>query len=176
MSGSHSIGGGWSTTSAYGMNVSATMNSSGIFQASSSNSTFQVINEFKNLAARSIRQSTVILAIFNTIAAFAAALGIYYDCRQRALRNRTRAQPRWVMLPGELREDERRDTDRRCRVNPFTCVKGAETYPFLLSLAITVQGIVFAVAQSHGLDGLFASGCEIVSLFMLPGMVTNRQR
>jgi hypothetical protein len=55
------------------------------------------------------------------------------------------------------------------RVNILTCVKGAETYPFILCLGITIQGIIFAVSQSKGLDGLFAQGCSLISQFMWPG-------
>ncbi len=55
------------------------------------------------------------------------------------------------------------------RVNIFRCVRGTETFPFILSLGITVQGIIFAVSQSHGLDGLFKAGCSLISQFMWPG-------
>ncbi|KAK9799277.1 hypothetical protein AB5N19_04633 [Seiridium cardinale] len=148
MSGSQSIGSGYSAGSAYGMNTSTTNSSTGVLQASSSNSTYQVINQLKFLAARSIRQSAIILAVFNTIAAFATAMGILYDCYQRAKRNSPRGQ----------------------KVSIFSCVKGAETYPFIMSLAITIQGIIFAVSQSRGLDGLFAAGCSLISQFMLPAI------
>lgn len=60
-------------------------------------------------------------------------------------------------------------TNGNHRVRVWNCVTGAETYPFILSLAITIQGIIFAVSQSRGLDGLFASGCSLISSFMLPG-------
>ncbi|KAI0138820.1 hypothetical protein BJ166DRAFT_473873 [Pestalotiopsis sp. NC0098] len=122
--------------------------SSSVLQASSSNSTYQVINQLKFLAAKSIRNSAIILSVFNTIAAFATAIGILYDCYQRAKRNSPRGQS----------------------VRIWNCVTGAETYPFILSLAITIQGIIFAVSQSRGLDGLFASGCSLISSFMLPGI------
>ncbi|KAI1867953.1 uncharacterized protein JN550_006760 [Neoarthrinium moseri] len=149
MSGFHSIGSGYSANSAFAMNTTMTNSSRGFLQAANGNSTFQVINEFKFLAARSIRQSAIILSVFNTISAFAAALGILYDCYQRAQRNRTRGQ---------------------AKPSIFTCVKGAETYPFILSLAITIQGIIFAVSQSRGLDGLFAKGCSLISQFMWPAI------
>ena len=51
------------------------------------NSTFMVINEFKFLAARSIRTSTIILSIFNTVSAFATAAGILFDCYLKAKRS-----------------------------------------------------------------------------------------
>lgn len=55
------------------------------------------------------------------------------------------------------------------RVNIFTVVRGTETYPFILSLGITIQGIIFAVSQSKGMDALFAKGCSLISQFMWPG-------
>lgn len=115
--------------------------------AFASNSTFGVINQFKFLAARSIRTSTIILAAFNTVSAFATAAGILYDCYATAKRN-----------------------NQGGRVNVFRCVGGPETYPFFLSLGITIQGIIFAVSQSFGLDGLFIPGCSLISQFMWPAI------
>lgn len=54
------------------------------------NSTFMVINEFRFLAARSIRTSTIILSVFNTVSAFATAAGILFECYLKAKRNRAR--------------------------------------------------------------------------------------
>src|SRR5262245_43043197 len=52
------------------------------------NSTNQMlINQLKFAAAKSIRTSTIILATFNTIAAFATAMGILYDAYSRERRN-----------------------------------------------------------------------------------------
>ncbi|KAI1761312.1 hypothetical protein GGR53DRAFT_36581 [Hypoxylon sp. FL1150] len=117
--------------------------------ASSSNSTFGVINQFKFLAAKSIRTSTIVLVAFNTVSAFATAAGIYYDCYAAAKRSN----------PGG-----------KGKVNLLRCVHGPETYPFVLSLGITVQGIIFAVSQSFGLDGLFIPGCTLISQFMWPAI------
>jgi hypothetical protein len=93
MSGSESIGSGYSAGSAYAMNMSMSNTSSSLLQASSSNSTYQVINQLKFLAAKSIRNSAIILAVFNTVAAFATAIGILYDCYGRAKRNSPRGKP-----------------------------------------------------------------------------------
>ncbi|KAL7625018.1 hypothetical protein AAE478_004232 [Parahypoxylon ruwenzoriense] len=124
--------------------------SNGFSQAAYNNSsTFSVINQFKFLAARSIRTSTIILAAFNTVSAFATAVGIFYDCYTTAKRS---------------------NRGGKGRVNIFRCIQGPETYPFILSLGITIQGIVFAVAQSRGLDRLFAPGCSLVSQFMWPAV------
>ena len=61
---------------------------------SGGNSTFMVINEFKFLAARSIRTSTLILSIFNTISGFATAAGILFDCYLAAKRSESRGDRR----------------------------------------------------------------------------------
>jgi hypothetical protein len=60
----------------------------GGFQTNGTNN--MLINQFKIAAARSIRTSTIILATFNTIAAFATAMGILYDSYSRARRNNRR--------------------------------------------------------------------------------------
>ncbi|RYP79527.1 hypothetical protein DL770_006627 [Monosporascus sp. CRB-9-2] len=108
------------------------------------NSTFMAINQFKFLAAKSIRTSTIILSSFNTISAFATAAGILFDCYLKAKRS-----------------DSRRNRK---------CIRGTETFPLVLSLGITIQGIIFAVSQSHGLDGLFKAGCSLISQFMWPAI------
>lgn len=64
--------------------------------ATSGNSTFQVINEFKFLAARSIRTSTMILSVFNTVSAFATAAGILFDCYLKAKRSGPRPNQKYV--------------------------------------------------------------------------------
>lgn len=57
------------------------------------------------------------------------------------------------------------------RRHGFSFVQTAEVFPLILSLGITIQGIIFAVAQSTGLDDLLSRGCTLVSQFMLPGMI-----
>jgi len=59
------------------------------FFMAATNSTNQqmIINQFRFAAAKSIRTSTIILATFNAIAAFATAMGILYDNYSRAKRN-----------------------------------------------------------------------------------------
>ena len=55
---------------------------------SNGNMTNQMIfNQFKFAAAKSVRTSTIILASFNAVAAFATALGILYDAYSREKRN-----------------------------------------------------------------------------------------
>ena len=45
----------------------------------------------------------------------------------------------------------------------------AETFPFILSIGIVVQGLVFAGVQGTGLKSLLVKGCEITGQFMWPG-------
>ncbi|KAI2621621.1 hypothetical protein GGR54DRAFT_72661 [Hypoxylon sp. NC1633] len=127
-----------------------TLTGYGFSQAAfNSNSTLSVINQFKFLAARSVRTSTIILAAFNTVSAFATAAGIFYDCYTTRRRSKLQGQE---------------------SISIFRCVRGPDTYPFFLSLGITIQGIIFAVCQSFGLDGLFIPGCTLISQFMWPAV------
>ncbi|KAI0552628.1 hypothetical protein F4679DRAFT_74968 [Xylaria curta] len=124
--------------------------SGGFSQAAyNGSSTFGVINELKFLAAKSSRQSTIILAAFNIVSAAATAAGILYNNYLRVKRS-------------PLRQKE--------RVNIFTCVRGPDVYPFILSLGIVGQGIIFAVSQAQGLTDLFQRGCSLISQFMWPAI------
>ncbi|KAJ9151436.1 RBR-type E3 ubiquitin transferase [Coniochaeta hoffmannii] len=108
-----------------------------------------LLNQFKLAAARSIRTSTIILCTFNTIAAFATAMGILYDSYSRAKRN---------------------NRQFKFSQNGFSFVPSGEVYPLVLSFAITIQGTTFAVAQSTGLKGIVIFGCTLVSQLMLPAL------
>ncbi|OLN81379.1 hypothetical protein CCHL11_10164 [Colletotrichum chlorophyti] len=112
-------------------------------------STSALINQFRFQAAKSIRTSTIILSVFNVIAAFATAVGIFWDGYATAKRNNQKFG---------------------FRTHGFTFVGPAETFPLILSVGIVVQGIVFAVAQSTGLDHLLTLGCAITSQMMLPAV------
>ncbi|KAI8964000.1 hypothetical protein F5Y11DRAFT_355911 [Daldinia sp. FL1419] len=138
------MGDGWQ------QNISSLGYPNGFSQAAfNSSSAFGVINQFKVMAASSIRQSTIILAAFNTVSAFATAAGIYYDCYTTAKRS---------------------NPEGKQRVNTFRCVQGPATYPFMLSLGITIQGIIFAICQSFGLNDIFLRGCSLISQFMWPAI------
>ncbi|KAI0108685.1 hypothetical protein GGR51DRAFT_123151 [Nemania sp. FL0031] len=124
--------------------------SGGFSQAAyNGSSTFGVINELKFLAAKSSRQSTIILAAFNIVSAAATAAGILYNSYLNVKRSPLR---------------------RKERVNIFTCVRGPDVYPFILSLGIVGQGIIFVVSQAQGLDSLFRPGCALISQFMWPAI------
>ncbi|KAK2065605.1 hypothetical protein LY76DRAFT_216609 [Colletotrichum caudatum] len=112
-------------------------------------STAAIINQFRFQAAKSIRTSTIILAVFNVIAAFATAVGIFWDGYATAKRSNQKFG---------------------FRTHGFNFVGPAETFPLVLSVGIVVQGIVFAVAQSTGLDHLLTLGCTITSQMMLPAV------
>lgn len=96
MSGSGPFGGGSGGAHSFG-NMSV-LNASGmtggdIFQAAMGNSsTFGVINQLKFVAAKSVRTSTIVLAAFNTLSAFATAATILYECRATAKRNRRKGE------------------------------------------------------------------------------------
>ncbi|UQC82722.1 uncharacterized protein CLUP02_08212 [Colletotrichum lupini] len=120
----------------------------GPFKATN-NSTSAIINQFRFQAAKSIRTSTIILAVFNVIAAFATAIGIFWDGYATAKRNNQKFG---------------------FRTHGFTFVGPAESFPLVLSVGIVVQGIVFAIAKSTGLDHLLTLGCTITSQMMLPAV------
>ncbi|UKZ83517.1 hypothetical protein TrVFT333_011326 [Trichoderma virens FT-333] len=60
------------------------------------------------------------------------------------------------------------------------CYKGArrsdpafetsEIFPFVLSIGIAIQGIVFVVSQTKGLEGLLILGCTSISQAMFPAL------
>lgn len=129
-------------------------NGNGLFQSATNTTTNMIINEFRFAAAKSIRTSTIILATFNTVAAFATAVGILFDTYYRKKRN---------------------DKKFRFRRNGFTFVPAAEVYPLVLSFGIVVQGITFAAAQSTGLKSLVGLGCTLISQLMLPGELGRAQ-
>ncbi|OIW29899.1 hypothetical protein CONLIGDRAFT_575252 [Coniochaeta ligniaria NRRL 30616] len=108
-----------------------------------------LLNQFKIAAARSIRMSTIILCTFNTIAAFATAMGILYESYSRAKRN---------------------NRQFKFSQTGFSFVPSGEVYPLVLSFAITIQSTTFAVAQSTGLKNIVIFGCTLVSQLMLPAL------
>ncbi|OBT63269.1 hypothetical protein VE03_07942 [Pseudogymnoascus sp. 23342-1-I1] len=97
--------------------------------------------------SKSIRTSTIILASFNGLAAFATAFSILYDCYCTSKRYGSTSNSKkfflWAMHP-------------------------AETFPLVLALGIVVQGIIFAVAQSFGLEALMIDRCSTIAQFVFP--------
>ncbi|POR35229.1 Uncharacterized protein TPAR_04567 [Tolypocladium paradoxum] len=114
-----------------------------------SNTTSALINQLRFAAAKSNRTSLIILASFNALAAAATAFGIFWDCYTGAKRN----DPRF-----------------RLRSSLLSVIGPKETFPFVLSCAIVIQSIIFAVVQSKGLKSLLILGCTPVSQLMLPAL------
>jgi hypothetical protein len=113
-----------------------------------STKTFQLLGAIEFQAAKSIRTSTIILAAFNVVAAFGTAAAILYDCYAST----RRSNPKYSIKRSGLQ-----------------FVNNAEVYPLVLSLGIVIQGIVFAAAQSTGLDNLLTKGCTAIAEYLLPG-------
>ncbi|PTD10372.1 hypothetical protein FCULG_00008184 [Fusarium culmorum] len=109
------------------------------FQA---NSTSKWDNELKFAAAGSVRTSIIVLAVFNLVVAFAVTLVIL-------LRS-------WRTL--------KHTESWNFKSSWFRLVKGRDIYPFVLSIGIVTQGIVYATAQAKGLESLMI----LESFFVAP--------
>lgn len=48
----------------------------------------------------------------------------------------------------------------------------AETFPLVLAIGISMQGIIFAVAQSIGLKTIYVLGCGTIGQFVFPGKLS----
>ncbi|KAK0392394.1 hypothetical protein NLU13_1889 [Sarocladium strictum] len=110
------------------------------------NTSSAFINELKFAAAKSIRTSFIVLAAFNVLAAVAVICGVLYDSVVAAKRD-----------------------DPKFRFRPWSLwiIGPAEVFPFVVSLGIFVQGIIFAVVQSKGMQSLMILGCEPISQMTL---------
>lgn len=144
----------------------------GFFQSATNRTATQqmFLNDLRFSAARSIRTSTLILACFNIIAAFATALGILCDSYFREKRNNRNYRLRYgagALLNPSIWETHR--YSQLPRRNGLMFVPEGDIYPFVLSIGILIQSITFAVAQSTGLDSLFGRGCTTMAQLMLPG-------
>lgn len=104
-------------------------------------------NELKFAAAESVRTSIIVLASFNAAAAFATATGIFWKSWMTA----RRCDPKW-----------------NPRSSWLTVIGPAELFPFALSCGISIQGVIFAISQSRGLEALMILGCTKTSQIMLP--------
>lgn len=138
----------------------------------SKETTQAISNAFKFAASKSIRTSTMILASFNALAAFATALGIIYGCytyKKRAIRRSSDAS----VWQSEMKSSSALTPSRP---SGLFFINPVEVYPLVLSLGITIQSITFAAAQSIGLKALLGSGCTVAAIFMLPGKKTSRLR
>lgn len=157
--------------SPYGEGFSSSADASGAsdgasnFNATKEAASQAISNGFKFAASKSIRTSTMILASFNALAAFATALGIIYGCytyKRRAIRRSSDASV-WQS------KMESRPALTPSRPSGLFFIHTVEVYPLVLSLGITIQSITFAAAQSIGLKALLSRGCTVVAIFLLPG-------
>ncbi|KKY35557.1 hypothetical protein UCDDA912_g04466 [Diaporthe ampelina] len=157
--------------SPYGGGFSSSADASGASEgASNYNVTKEasqaISNVFKFAASKSIRTSTMILASFNALAAFATALGIIYGCytyKRRAIRRSSDASV-WQS------KSENLPVLTPSRPSGLFFIHTVEVYPLVLSLGITIQSITFAAAQSIGLTALLSRGCTVVAIFLLPAL------
>jgi hypothetical protein len=96
--------------------------------------------------SRSIRVFTIVLSVLNILAGAAIAATIIWTVYKRQNRHgmsRT-FSPQWMREP--------------------------EVFPLALAIAIVIQGLVFAGAQSSGLYSVMSSHCDVTAQFVLPGM------
>ncbi|KAI1435974.1 hypothetical protein GGR50DRAFT_274705 [Xylaria sp. CBS 124048] len=125
---------------------------------------FDVTSELSFLSTRPLNLSTIILAAFNIVFAAATAAGIFHRNYLITKRSRLRFKE-WYMRKYEILM---LNANPRFRITIFTCVRGSDVYPFILSLAILFQGVIFAVSQALSLDTISQSQCTLISQFMLP--------
>ncbi|KAH8594620.1 hypothetical protein B0O99DRAFT_171369 [Bisporella sp. PMI_857] len=114
-----------------------------------STATLYLIQDLVFAESKSVRTSTIILASFNILAAFATAASILYDCYCAS----KRCNPKF-------------------RASKFcmSTIHPAETFPLLTAISIVIQGLVFAAVQGTGLTSLFTRGCGLIAQFMWPAL------
>ncbi|TQS37038.1 hypothetical protein Golomagni_02501 [Golovinomyces magnicellulatus] len=109
--------------------------------------TIKLISSLVLAESKYIRTSTIILASFNTLAAFITAASILYDGYRAA---------------------------KRCNPNPkiskfsTSWIHPADTCPLVLSIGIMIQGLIFAGIQGRGLEALKTKGCATVAQLLWP--------
>jgi hypothetical protein len=115
--------------------------------------------------SKSIRTATIILASFNGVAAFATAFSILYDCYCASKRYGNGSSSKYNFLCALLTYL----ANLSCRKKFLWAMHPADTFPLVLALGIVVQGVMFAVAQSYGLESLMIRGCGSIAQFVFPG-------
>ena len=115
--------------------------------------------------SKSIRTSTIILASFNGLAAFATAFSILYDCYCTSKRYGNTSNSKYGFLE-TLSSYLAYVYHRKVFL---WAMHPAETFPLVLALGIVVQGVIFAVAQSFGLESLMIDSCSTIAQFVFPG-------
>jgi hypothetical protein len=133
-------------------------------KSAKSNATGLLIQELVFAESKSVRTSTIILAVFNILAAFATACSILYDCYSASKRCNPKFKASYVY--GDESEKHVLIVRRKFCIRT---IHPAETFPLILAIGIVIQGIVFAAVQGQGLRSLFTNGCSITAQFMWPG-------
>jgi hypothetical protein len=57
----------------------------------------------------------------------------------------------------------------------ISTIHPAETFPLVLAIGITIQGVAFAGIQGTGLTAIRTGPCGLIAQFMLPGMLSSRE-
>ncbi|KAL7913704.1 hypothetical protein GGI35DRAFT_221089 [Trichoderma velutinum] len=115
------------------------------------NSTSSIINNLKFAVAKQVRSMIIILAGFNIAMAVILAFIIFRNCYKGVKRS---------------------DPAFGFRSSVFKFIETSEIFPFVLSIGIAIQGIVYVVSQTKGLEGLLILGCTSISQAMLPALFT----
>ncbi|KAH0534164.1 hypothetical protein FGG08_007242 [Glutinoglossum americanum] len=102
-------------------------------------------------STQSLATSTVVLTIFNTIAAFLTMTIIIHDC--------------WRAFRAKNQGFEKRKLYFLTNIHP------AETFPLIVSVAVIIQGFIFAGVESMGLSKFRVSGCTKISEVVWTGML-----
>ncbi|KAM3557516.1 hypothetical protein ARSEF4850_005034 [Beauveria asiatica] len=134
------------------------------FQANSTNA---VINELRFATSKTVRQSGIILASFNAVVGLVLAVGIFGDCYWSA----KRADPKMKLRYKTINVGGAKDAKlliNLCRKSMCKIIGPMNIFPFTLAIGIIIQGIITAVEQSKGLQGLLILGCLPISQVMLP--------
>ncbi|RKF59837.1 hypothetical protein OnM2_056001 [Erysiphe neolycopersici] len=111
--------------------------------------TLNLISSLVLAESKLVRTSTIILASFNTLAAFVTASSILYDCYWAS----KRCSPKFK-------------SSKFC----VSSIHPAETFPLILAIAIFIQGLIFAGVQGRGLKALFIDGCAEISQIVWPAI------
>lgn len=132
---------------------------------SQTNATSVIENEEQFTIERPLRTAVIIFASLNVVFALITAAGIlresYKACKQNNIQGKRY---------GELGSLTKRQYLTIFRSLRFVLTEDTKSFPFILSCGIMVQGIVFAVVQSSGLENLMSLDCSSVSQLMLPGI------
>ena len=153
----------------YGTGAQAQRNATG--SGRNGTATFNLIQNLVFAQSKSVRTSTIILAAFNALAAFATAASILYDCYWSSKRCNPKFRAAYVKI---------RSSYSKCceltMVRKFCAsqIHPAEAFPLIISIGIFLQGLVFAGVQGTGLSSLFIKGCGTIAQFIWPGEFCER--